>query len=499
MMSLVLAFVMAGVADAGSEDWPHYGHFSTRCSIAVDGPDTVDANTLKWVADADPQDPNYYVKFEGATGAVVYNGRVYGYAEYYDELGEYTNSQIIAYDANSGEMLWATVIDKAAWDSWSTPCVDARHNTVLIGSGNKVFAIDAQSGVQKWSTPLDQNVVNASVCVATELAYGRAFITDYDDMFGGTGKFYCINLDAYEPNNQYQPGQVVWSEVIGNTSGNTAAYSNGVVYVANISPDFEGYIRAYDATATSPVQLWEVTNPEGFWGGVVVTKEGFLYAATYNFWGEEDNSTLFKIDCDDGDIIWTTETERTDAIPVVVGDKIYICGGLEGYGRPKVEAYHDLGATVAKIWETPSDMIVGGRSNQPVYANGKLYVGAVPVGEKEVYTELYILDVSVTPADPNFIIAHYQDKKCGNSPAVTYDSIYTIGLDGLFKFYQPALLGDISRNNAVDMDDLAEFVKDWLYDGPVGVSRADLDLDGDVNFMDFSLLANEWRKELSGE
>jgi hypothetical protein len=503
MMSLVFVFVIAGVADASSEDWPHYGHFPTRCSIAVDGPDTIDANTLEWVAEADPQDPNYYVEFESATGAVVYNGRVYGYAKYYDELGEYTNSQIIAYDANSGKVLWAAVINKAAWDSWSTPCVDSKHNTVLIGSGNRVFAIDVQSGVQKWSTPLDQNIVNASVCVATESAYGRAFITDYDDMFGGTGKFYCINLDAYEPNNPYQPGQVVWSDVIGNTSGNTAAYKDGVVYVASIGNDLRGYIHAYDATAATAVELWEAANPEfeGFFGGVVVTKEAFLYAATYDFWGGEDNSALFKIDCADGDIVWTTETERTDAMPVVVGDKIYICGGLEGYGRPKVEAYYDLGATVAKLWETPSEMIIGGRTNQPVYANGKLYVGAAPIveDEEEIYTELYILDVTITPEEPNFIISHYADSNCGNSPAVTYDSIYTIGYDGLFKFHQPGLLGDISRNNAVDMNDLAEFVEDWLYNGPVGVSRADLDLDGDIDFMDFSLLANEWRKELSDE
>ncbi|MGA1980337.1 MAG: PQQ-binding-like beta-propeller repeat protein [Sedimentisphaerales bacterium] len=503
LMSLILAFAVATGVQAGPQDWPAYAHTMSRQSIAVDGPDTIDSNTLEWVADTDPQDPSYYVKFEGATGAVVYNGRVYGYAEYYDESGEYTNSQIIAYDANSGEMLWATAIDQAEWDSWSTPCIDTKHNTVLIGSGNKVFALDAQSGMQRWATPLDQTVVNASVCVAADLPYARAFITGYDDMFGGMGKFYCINLDANEPNNPYQPGQVVWSQVIGNTSGNTAAYSNGVVYVASIGTDLRGYIHAYDATATNAVELWGFTNSdyEGFWGGVVVTKEGFLYAATYDFCGEEDNSTLFKIDCADGNIVWTIETERTDAMPIVIGDKIYICGGLAGYGRPKVEAYHDLGATVAKLWETPSEMIVGGWTNQPVYANGKLYVGAIPLGGDYYgsYTELYILDVSTGPNDANFIISHYADSNCGNSPAVTYDSIYTIGSNGLFKFHQPALLGDISRNNTVDMDDLAEFAENWLYDWPVGVSRSDLDLDGDVDFMDFSLLANEWRKELSGQ
>jgi hypothetical protein len=469
----------------------------------VDGPNVIDANTLKWVADEDPQDPNYYVTFESATGPAVYNGRVYAYARYYNESGEDTNSQIVSYDANSGQLLWARAIDKAVWDSWSSPCIDAKHNTVLIGSGSRVFALDANNGAQLWAAQLDQNVVNASVCAAVDIPHARAFITDYDDMFGGTGKFYSINLDANGPNNPYQPGQIVWSQVTGNTSGNTAAYSNGVVYVASIGTDLRGYIRAYDATAGSAVELWEAANPEieGFFGGVVVTKEGFLYAATYDFWGEEDNSTLFKIDCADGNIIWVTPTERTNAMPVVVGDKIYIGGGLDGYGsRPKVEAYQDKGDSVSKLWQTGPDMAVGGWTNQPVYANGKLYVGAIPLNGDYfgAYTELYILNVSTTPGDPNFVIAHYKDKSCGNSPAVNYDSIYTIGADGLFKFKQPGFLGDIHKDKKVDIYDFDGFADDWLFDGPVGVKRSDLDLDGYVDFTDFSLLANEWGEELSG-
>ncbi len=498
LVSVVLTCAVVTGVHAGPQDWPGYGHTMTRCSISVDGPNVIDVNTLEWVADEDPQDPCYYVEFENATGPIVYDRKVYAYARYYNESSEYTNSQIVAYDANSGETLWATPIDKAAWDSWSSPCIDTKHNTVLIGSGTRVFALDSNSGEEVWTTPLDQNVVNASVCVAADLPHARAFITDYDDMFAGTGKFYCINLDANEPGNPYQPGDIVWSQVVGNTSGNTAAYGNGVVYVASIGTDFSGCIRAYDATATSDVQFWEVTNPEGFWGGVVVTKEGFLYAATYDFWGEEDNSTLFKIDCADGNVIRSVPTERTDAMPVVVGDKIYISGGINDYGsRTKVEAYQDNGSSASKLWETGAGIDVGGLTNQPAYANGKLYVGAALVNG--TYTELYILDVSKEPNDAGFVIAHYEDSNCGSSPAVTYESIYTIGYDGLFKFHQPAFLGDIRKDNEIDTYDLDEFADAWLYEGPIGVKRSDLDLDGDVDFADFVLLANEWRKELSSE
>ncbi len=498
----ILVFSVAAGVKAGTQDWPAYGRGMTRCSIAADGPNVIDANTLEWTADRDPQDPNYYVEFENATGAIVYSGRVYAYAKFYDESSEYSNSQVIAYDADSGEMLWAAPIDKAAWGSWSSPCIDTKHNTVLIGSGKRVFALDSNDGAVVWAAPVDQNIVNASVCAATDPPFARAFITDYNDNFDGTGKFYCINLDANVPGNPYQLGEIVWSQVIGNTSGNTATYSNGVVYVANISPYFEGYIRAYDATADSPVQLWEAANPEGFFGGVTVTKEGFLYAATYNFWGEQDNSTLFKISCADGNVVWTIATERTDAVPVVVGDRIYMSGGLNDYkSRPKVEVYQDIDSNAVKLWETDAGMTVGGWTNQPVYANGKLYVGAIPIDGDYygAYTELYILDVTKEPNDAGFVIAHYTDNSCGNSPAVTYDNIYTIGYDGLFKFHQPAFLGDIKKDNEVDMEDLKGLADDWLYDGAIGVKRSDLDLDGEVDFIDFALLAVEWRKELSGE
>ncbi len=509
LISLILVFVVTAFVQAGSEDWPCYGHTATRHSIAVDGPDTIDVNTLAWIADEDPQDPNYYVEFEGSTGPVVYDGVVYAYARYYNEFGEYTNSQVAAYDANSGEILWATVIDKAVWDSWSTPCIDTKHRTVLIGSGDKVFALDAQSGVQNWATQLEKNVINASVCVVVDIPHARAFITDYDG-FGSSGKLYCINLDSKEPNNPYEPGDIVWSETIGATSGNTAAYSNGVVYVASIHGlnNASGTIHAYDATA-EPVAIkwWETTDPnfEGFMSGVTVTKEGFLYAANYDYAdANEDNSALCKLDCNDGRIIWITQTERTSSMPVVVGDKIYISGGIaddppwvEG-SRPKVEAYQDYGESVTKLWETPASMVMGGWANQPVYANDKLYVGAIPLSGNYYgsYTELYVLDVSLEPDDPNFIIAHYQDKECGNNPAVTYESIYTIGYDGLFKFHQPAFLGDISKDGKVDIYDLAFLINVWLYDGPIGVSRSDLDLDGDIDFIDFSLLANQWYREL---
>jgi outer membrane protein assembly factor BamB len=511
---LIIVLIFAASASAGIDDWPHYGRTANRCSIAVDGPNEINSTTLAWEAWEDPCYPGYEISFEAATGAVVYSGRVFAYAKYfepnesYPDEFDYVASQLMAFDANDGSFEWLRIIDQAIWDSWSSPCVDTKNNSVLIGSGDKVYCFDCNSGEARWTRQLDNSVINASICVAQDIAYARAFITDYSGYFSAAGKLYCINLDANSIQNPYNPGDVVWSDVIGSTSGNTPAYKDGVVYVTTLTdpnhtwiegdPNSGGMVYAYDADATTATKLWGTLDPnfEGFCGGLTVTKAGYLYAANYDFYDKEDNSILCKIDCTNGAIVWKTLVERTEMMPVVVGDKIYISGGYDdAMSRPKVEAYQDFGTSVTKLWETPASMRVGYWTAQPVYAAGKLYVGCVPADNMFGAADtLYILDVNTTPADPNFIIDQFDG--CGNSPAVTYDSLYSIGANSLFKFHQPALLADVIKNGAVDNFDLKEFTNQWLYDGAVGMMRCDMDLDGDVDFYDYVYLADEWGQQL---
>jgi len=58
-------------------------------------------------------------------------------------------------------------------------------------------------------------------------------------------------------------------------------------------------------------------------------------------------------------------------------------------------------------------------------------------------------------------------------------------------------LSDISKDDKVDVNDMGELIKVWLYDGPVGSIRSDLDIDGDVDSIDFSILAGEWKRQLN--
>jgi outer membrane protein assembly factor BamB len=181
---------------------------------------------------------------------------------------------------------------------------------------------------------------------------------------------------------------------------------------------------------------------------VTLTPERFLYAATYRYdlSTSQNNSTLVKIDCNDGRIVWTASVERTDTIPIVVGAMIFVSGGAAGdYGsEPKVQAFRDLGDGAELAWDTSADLpgeSIGGWIAQPAYAAGRLYVGA----QSQPYYDflwrpngngcLFVLDVTKRPEDKGFLIGRAEG--CGNSPAVTSDGLYSIGPNALIKFHQP--------------------------------------------------------------
>jgi outer membrane protein assembly factor BamB len=450
---VVVAGLVVGQAMGESEDWTHLGRDAARSSTAVDGPNVVDSSTLAWEVTTDPHDPSQQIEFEGSTGPVLYAGTVFAYAR----CAEEPNSKMAAWDASSGGLLWSTLVDPSRDGSSSTPCVDTKHNAVLIGSGSRVFALDANDGTAIWRSPteLDEPIVNASLCTALDLPHARAFITDTS--YGTDGYLYCINLDANEPNNPYEPGQILWQYRLGGTLGNSPSYLDGRVYVATSG----AHIYAFDANATSepndpiwmaPASDSTASDPQNpivgqFWGGVTVTSEGFLYAATYNYSlaTGQNNSTLVKIDCNDGRIVWTAAVERTDTIPVVVGETIFVSGGLPGdfNSKPKVQAFRDLGDRAELVWDTATDLpdlVVGGWMAQPSYASGKLYVGAQDQPYDALWrpsgnSYLYVLDVTRLPDDPGFVIS--QVEGCGNSPIVTRDSVYSVGPNALMKFYQP--------------------------------------------------------------
>lgn len=477
-----------------AEEWRHHAGNAARTSIAIRA--TRDLDTIRWSAAPLPDE-----EYVWHSSPVVHDGRLFVNARYYsDDLQ--AGNRVIAYAVNDGERLWATPIESDELDSWSSPAIDARNQTVLLGSGFRLFAMEVESGEIAWERELDRRIVNASPLVTTDLTIGntpanRAFISDYSG-YGGSGALYAINVDPYDgQDNPYEPGEIVWTAPLPGTSGNTPAYSDGAVYVTSTG----GVVKALDARDGSI--LWETDvdfagypQYSGFYGGISV-HDGYVYAASYVFYGTGNNSGLFKFDAADGEIVWVAPCERTESIPVVTDDGgIYLAAGLDGYGSVvKIQAFQDNGNTATERWDTHVDtggnLIIGGWTHQPAYARGYLYAGAPPdeFAAFQPYTDLYILDASRTPDDPDFVVEHFAGT--GGSPGLADGTLYSLGQDGLYAFDpSPACLADLDGDGLVSLSDLAALLGAYgSASGEIGFdSDADLNRDGVIDLSDLAEL-----------
>ena len=356
------------------------------------------------------------VELVGPATPVVADFKAYVYGEYYDEEQHtYTDAYVLAFDELDGSLLWSRAIEPRAVDSWSSPAVlfgevsGEPVERVVVGSGQKLYSLDAHTGAILWSAALEHSVVNASPIVAA----GTVFVTDSTG-FGPGGKLYAHRL---------LDGALLWSREVGETNGNTPAYADGAVYAGTA----DGAVCSINAS--DGAENWRRAlcsgSSEGFFGGLSV-QGGALYIASYDFYGGEDNATLFKLDADDGSVLWSTPAERTDSIPVVAGARLFLAGGIEGFGaRRKLECFDEPSGTL--LWSYDG---AGGWLQQPCYADGLLYVGLIPAGGYAFgpATDLHVLDASKQPGDPGFVLDVYGD--AGSSPSVANGNVYSIGMLG---------------------------------------------------------------------
>ena len=212
---------------------------------------------------------------------------------------------------------------------------------------------------------------------------------------------------------------------------------------------------------------------------------GALYLASYTYYGGQNTGGLFKLDTITGATIWDTPCERTNAIPVVTDSGlIFLAGGLDDAGSVvKTQAWQDNGTTATLLWDTYADtagtLNIGGWTHQPVYSNGYLYVGKPHEDPAqwlyfEPYTDLYVLDTSRTPDQPEFIVDHYAG--CGASPAIADGTIYSLGTGGLIALEpSPACLADLDGSGSVELADLQLLLAAY------GTARAEAGFDSDAD------------------
>jgi outer membrane protein assembly factor BamB len=487
----VLLMTTLGAAAAHAAPWTHYAGDSARVAVAPAGP--LQLGEPAWVA-VPPAD----TEFVYDSSPVVCGGRVFAKAQRYSGSTP-VSTRVLAYDSKTGEELWVQDVDLDYYDDWSSPAVDATNGTVIVGAGYRLHALDVVSGDIRWQRQLERRIVNASPAISTDLAIGsvpadRVFITDYSGA-GSQSRLYAINVSPYQATiNPFQPGEIAWSVSLPGASGATPAYSDGYVYAATKA----GVIYAFDAYGGSPHWQTNVAAagyPQyaGFYGGVTVQGD-YVYAASYMFYGSGNNSGLFKLYADSGEIAWVAPCERTDSISVVTGDdRIFLAGGLDWTGSAtKIQAFQDLGTHAALLWDTDvatgGDLVVGGWTHQPAFAGGRLYAGTPGSYSFTPYTELFVLDAGHSPAEPAFIAA--RSSAAGGSPAIAGGWLYSIGEAGLVAF-AGRTPGDVNCDGLINVFDIDPFVlalaDPTAYAATLpdcDINNADANGDGQVNVFD---------------
>lgn len=481
--SLAALCGLAWVAGANAADWTHLGGDAQRSGTAAAGPASL--RHVKWIAPAAGDE-----QFVHNSAPVAHAGLVLVNARHFDADDLHDGNRLVAFDAASGQRRWSAVLDADVFESSAGAAIAPAAGVAVIGSGVAVHGVNLADGSSAWRTPLLHGVVNATPAISADLGSGgapanRAFITDFAF---GNANLYALNIDPFDAvHNPFQPGEIVWSAPLPSASGNSPAYANGRVYVALAS----GALRAYDAVAGG-APLWNLDSPQPFFGGIT-TQGSHVFAATYNFSGGQNNSLLYKVDAASGALAWATAAERSSAIPVVAGTRIYLSAGVDGFGSfPKLQAFDDLGGSATLAWDTviraPAPPL-GSWDFQPALVGGRLYVGTPPAGGAAApNTHLTIIDVTRPPADPGFVVDTHGG--AGGSPALLAGDLYSLGADGLVAFAATAD-GDVNCDAAFNNFDIDPFVLALLdaaaYAGAYpgcDILHADVDGDGFVTNFD---------------
>lgn len=466
-------------------DWTHQGRDATRNSIASSGPG--DYSNLRAAAAPEADE-----EFVGRASPLFANGVVYLTARQFDQ-GLHVANELIAIDAADGQRLWTAALIPDVHDSWSAPALDLRNENVLVASDERLYAIRVSDGSERWHVDLQRPVVNASPAISDDLVNGgvpanRAFITDFNGL--GPATLYAINVDPFDAvANPFLPGQIAWSAPLPAGSGNSPAYAEGVVFVATPA----GTLHAFAGLDGQP--LWSTpVSPAfgGFFGGVTA-RDGFVYAASYDFNGTGDNSGLFKLDAVTGAIVWSVASERTDSIPIIAGDgRIYLSAGIDGFGSAvKIQAFDDLGTSAVLAWDTYVDtggvLEIGGWTSQPALVGRRLFCGQPASADSDgPYASAMLLDVAHDPTDMEFVIDSHDGS--GGSAALADGCVASVGEDGLFIFCP--CTGDVNGDGLVDLADLSRLLTAFgaSQGSPDYDPAADFNADGVVDLTDLSTL-----------
>jgi outer membrane protein assembly factor BamB len=451
--------VLAATAHGG--DWSQFAGDGQRTGVAEFGPRSF--ARARWTAALQAGE-----EFIAGTSPVVGAGIVCLPVRVFDQ-NVHVATRLIAVDEATGQRRWAADFPADVEESVSSAAIDADRGWVYYGSDVRFGAVRVADGTLAWFVDLPSPIVNASPLITHGLRgpgdapADRVIITD----FGGAAQIYGINIDPTSGGNPFAIGEIAWEQPIGTASGATPALTGARVIVGTydivlVPPGistYVGFVRSFDARTGTPGWMRELGPNDGCFSGLTV-RGGAIYGATYDFFGGANNSRLFKLNADDGAVVWSVACERTATIPVVLDDgRVFLSGGIDGFGSSRgVQVFRDLGttATLTGRLDAGSGLSLGGWEWQIAASDARVYASRVDESQHPPYVELRAYALSAGASSlPTY---RASADGVGGPPAIGPDgTLYTYGAAGLraFAATQP---GDLNCDGVLSVGDIGPFV-----------------------------------------
>ena len=397
------------VPPSAEKTWSLF-HGDQQLTGYYDG-DAPDTNEILWISED--------IGCVPSSSVTIGEGKVFVYCFDLGTVSGKKQGYIAALDLETGELLWKekTLLTNK-WGSWATP---AYHDGLVFTSGD--VARYASNGTPAW--PEGRCLVDAT--------NGGPLIAD--------GKVYIGNWDgstyfAYDE----KTGEQLWIYSVTGYAQGTPSYRDGKLYVTSWqdkNEDGAGYLYCLHAEKqpNNNQLIWQANSGDSgqnFCGSASLAY-GYVYVTSYNFYGY---GKLYCYSESDGTLIWSQTIQRTDSTPAIYDGKLYVSTGCYGYSDRQIfciDAY-----TGDVIWSTDTSLQIGGWTNSPAIADGKVFVGVEgtgPNGDGEMvfgYVQIVALDLETGD------IVWASEDPCGSSVAIHNGVAFSTGTDGKVYAYGSA-------------------------------------------------------------
>jgi outer membrane protein assembly factor BamB len=307
-------------------------------------------------------------------------------------------ANITCLDQKSGKMLWIFPFNASGDYAFGfTPvCSEGR----VLFTSDKTYCLNASDGSEIWkfSQPTGKFAVDGSPAIAD----GKVVVSDWDGHH-----YYC--LDEYT-------GKELWNITVEGNAQSTPAIDQGKAVLGSWDWGMGGKIYCVDLG--NGREIWNLS-PDNSPCGSAAIYGGAVYMATYNFGGDGD---ILAISLDNGSILWKARISPTDATPVVVNNKVYLCSGCEGFSELATYCFDANSGDL--MWNTSPDEDIGDWRCSPAYADGLLFAGRAKFTE---YAGTFALNA--TTGD---VVWSYPEG--GSSPSLAGGMLFTVGGGRVYAF-----------------------------------------------------------------